>query len=371
MSAATIPFVDLAGQHDEHRAELIDAVSRVLDHGQFIFGEEVEAFEERFAQYSGTRYALGLNSGLDALILGLRTLGIQEGDEVITPPNSYIASSGAIGLLGARPVFADVGQDMNIDPSAIERAVTNKTKAIMPVHLTGRPCEMDAINQIASQHDIPVIEDAAQSITARYRNKPTGSLGDIGCFSLHPLKTLNACGDAGVVTTDDPDIYERLRRLRNHGLKNRDECVEWGYNSRLDSIQAALLLVKFDHVEAMTARRRANASLYQERLAGIGDLLLPVDQEHEFAAYHTFIIRSQKRDALQEHLRIDRIGSGVHYPIPIHLQPAAAYLGYKTGDMPETEKQASQILSLPVHQGLDREQIERVIESIKQYFDAA
>jgi dTDP-4-amino-4,6-dideoxygalactose transaminase len=369
MEIRNVPFVDLAQQNRTLRDEMMEAIGGVFDHGQFILGAEVETFEERFAEYCNLPYAVGLNSGLDALILGLRALDVGPGDEVITPPNSYIASSGAIGLLDARPVFVDVKADYNIDPSTIEAAITERTKAIMPVHLTGRPCEMDTIREIADRHSIPIIEDAAQSITARYKNQATGSLGAIGCFSLHPLKTLNACGDGGVVTTGDPKIYQRLLQLRNHGLKNRDECVEWGYNSRLDSIQAAILLVKLKHIEEWTEQRRTNAKIYQTELHDVGDLILPGDQEHEYSAYHTFIIRTKNRDALNTHLREQGVGTGVHYPIPIHLQEAAAYLGYSPGDFPEAELQATEILSLPIHQGLVQEDLSYVVDCVKSFFE--
>ena len=346
----------------------MEAISRVFDHGQFVYGDEVTEFEQRFADYCGTQFAVSLNSGLDALILALRALGVGPGSEVITPPNSYIASSGAIGLLGARPVFVDVRCDYNIDPLAIEQAITAKTKAIMPVHLTGRPAEMDAINAIAKRHGLPIIEDAAQAIATKYKERLAGALGDIGCFSFHPLKTLNACGDGGIVVTNCRQIQQRIIQLRNHGLKNRDECMEWGYNSRLDTIQAAILNIKLAHVDRWASKRRANALHYKEGLTGVGDLVLPRDQPHEYATYHTFIIRSKRREALKSYLNRLEIHAGVHYPIPIHLQPAADYLGYKQGDMPEAEAQASEILSLPVQQGIDASGIDYVINAIKQFF---
>lgn len=371
MNELSAPFVDLANQHKELREEIMASIAKVFDHGQFVFGQEVELFERQFAEFCGAKFAIGLNSGLDALLLGLRSLGVGPGDEVITPPNSYIASSGAIGLLGARPVFVDVRGDYNIDPNGIEAVITDKTKAIMPVHLTGRPCEMDAINDIADRHGISVIEDAAQAVTAKYKDRLAGTLGDLGCFSLHPLKTLNACGDGGVVTTNDPALYKRISQLRNHGLQNRDECAEWGYNSRLDSIQAAILLTKLKHISKWTAQRRANAHRYIQGLQGIGDLILPSDKEYEFAAYHTFIVRSKLRDKLQSFLNAQNIGAGVHYPIPIHLQPAANYLGYSLGDMPETEAQAAEILSLPVHQGIDASTVDFVIDAIRRFYTTA
>ncbi len=368
MENPPVQFVDLVTQHNEIRDEILKAVEQVFDHGQFVLGEEVTKFEENFANYCGSRYAVGLNSGLDALVLGLRALGVGEDSEVITPPNSYIASSGAIGLLGARPVFVDVGPDYNIDPHRIERAITDKTKAIMPVHLTGRPAEMTEIISISTDHGIPIIEDAAQAISATYRGQHVGTFGAIGCFSLHPLKTLNACGDGGVLVTDDDTILERILQLRNHGLKNRDVCAEWGYNSRLDTIQATILDLKMKRLDGWTTRRRANAHRYIDGLSGVGDLLLPCDKPYEYAAYHTFIVRSKFRNAIREHLQNKQISTGVHYPIPIHLQPAAAYLAYQPGDMPEAETQAGEILSLPVHHNVELDDIDVVIGAIKEFF---
>lgn len=363
-----VPFVDLVSQHAPLREELHRALDQVLSHGQFVFGPEVAEFEKEFASYCGTRFAIGLNSGLDALILALRALGVGHGDEVITPPNSYIASSGAIGLLGASPVFVDVGDDYNIDPTLIENAITPKTKAIMPVHLTGRPCDMDAISAIAEKHALYVVEDAAQSVGARYKEKPTGSLGDIGCFSLHPLKTLNACGDAGIITTDDAELKQRILRLRNHGLKNRDECAEWGYNSRLDSLQAAFLNLKLRHLSAWTEKRRTHAMIYQQELRDLNGIICPSDRSHEYAAYHTFIIRADRRDDLQRYLNQHGIGAGVHYPIPIHVQESAASLGFGPGDMPKTEQQADEILSLPVHQNLSDDDIRYVCLKVRAFY---
>jgi dTDP-4-amino-4,6-dideoxygalactose transaminase len=362
-----VPFVDLPGLHAPIRAEISAVVDKVLRHGQFILGDEVAAFERAFAALCGTRFAVGVNSGLDALVVALRVAGVAAGDEVIMPPNSFVATAAAAGLLGARPVFADVAADLNIDPCLIERTITKKTKAILPVHLTGRPAAMHSINAIAAKHGLAVVEDAAQAVAARYEGKATGALGDLGCFSLHPLKTLNACGDGGVLTTNDEALYRRMVALRNHGLESRDSCAEWGYNSRLDTLQAAILLVKLPHLAGWTARRRIIACRYREALAGLVLLDLPAATEGVEAVYHTFVIQTDHRDDLRRHLADNGIGSAIHYPIPIHLQPAAAYLGYKPGAFPVAERQARRQLSIPVHHGLSDAQVDRVIDVIREW----
>jgi dTDP-4-amino-4,6-dideoxygalactose transaminase len=251
-TALSIPYVNVAAQHVQLHAELLAAVSRVLAHGHFILGPEVSEFEQRFAELCGVRHAVAVGNGTDALVLALRALEIGSGDEVITPPNSFVASAAAIALVGARPVFVDVGADLNIDPEKIEAAITPRTRAILPVHLTGRPAAMDPIMTLARLRGLAVIEDCAQAVMAEYGGQRVGSIGDIGCFSLHPLKTLSACGDGGVLTTGSPVVETRLRELRNIGLKTRDECVAWSGNSRLDTLQAAMLLVKLPHLADWT-----------------------------------------------------------------------------------------------------------------------
>jgi dTDP-4-amino-4,6-dideoxygalactose transaminase len=363
-----VPYVDLAAQHAELKGELLAAVGRVIDSGQFVLGDQVAAFEERFAALTGTSFAVGVNSGTDALILALRALSIGPGDEVITAPNSFVSSASAIAMTGATPVFVDVGDDMNIDPALIEGAVTGATRAIMPVHLTGLPADMGPIMGIAAARGLAVVEDAAQAVTAAYDGRPVGSLGDVGCFSLHPLKTLSACGDGGVLTTDDAQIAERLRSLRNLGLLTRDDAVEWSGNSRLDTMQAAMLSVKLEHLEAWTEKRRANAALYRERLAGIGQVVAPSEGPRARAVYHTFVIQADRRDELQAHLAERGVGTAVHYPRPIHLQTAARGLGYAEGSFPVSERQAGRILSLPVHQGLTEEDLGYVADQIRGFY---
>lgn len=364
----SVPYVHLEIADPAYKAELLTAVERVLSHGKYILGPEVEQFEKRFAEYSGTTYALGVDNGTNALILALLALGIGPGDEVITAPNSFLASASSIALTGATPVFADVRDDFNLDPARLEAAITPRTKAIMPVHLTGRPAPMDEILAIAQRHQLRVIEDCAQAVGARYNGKPVGSLGDLGCFSLHPLKNLSAAGDGGMITTNDPALYSHLLRARNHGLRNRDECDFWSFNSRLDTIQAAMLLTKLERLPEWTEKRRQNAAFYQEHLAKV--VQCPIEREGEYSVYHTFIIQAARRDELLAFLDARGIGSKVHYPIPIHLQKAAESLGYGYGSFPVAEAQAKTILSLPVYPELMPEQLEYVTSSILEFYGA-
>jgi len=363
-----IPYVDIAGQHAPIKAELMEAISEVLDQGQFILGDQVADFERRFADLCGARYAVGVNSGTDALILALRAVGVRQGDEVITVPNSFIATASSIRLVGARPVFVDVREDYNIDPAKIGEAVTPRTRAILPVHLTGHPCDMDPILELADRKNLWVIEDCAQAVMAEYMGRRVGSFGAVGCFSLHPLKTLNACGDGGVLVTNDSELYERLKVLRNLGLRTRDECVSWSHNSRLDTLQAAILLVKLRHVERWTERRRENAQYYQTHLTGIPQVKAPLDVEYTKSVYHTFVIQADRRDDLRRFLSERGVGSSVHYPVPIHLSPAGRELGYPKGSFPIAERQARRILSLPVYPELSQAHLDDVVLSIRAFY---
>jgi dTDP-4-amino-4,6-dideoxygalactose transaminase len=363
-----IPYVNLAAQHRALKGELLAAVGRVMDRGQFILGEEVAEFEGRFADLCGTRCAVGLNSGTDALILGLKVLGIGPGDEVITVPNSFVATTAAVMLVGATPVFVDVGADYNLDPDLLEQAVTPRTRAILPVHLTGRPAAMDHILEVAEAHNLAVVEDAAQAVGAELGGRRVGSFGRVGCFSLHPLKTLNACGDGGVVTTEDPELAEEVKVLRNLGLKTRDDCVTWSGNSRLDTLQAAILLVKLPYLEAWTALRRAHAAFYQEHLREISQVRVPADKPGERAVYHTLVIEAEDRDGLKDYLAREGVGTAIHYPIPLHLHNAARSLGYQPGDFPRAEAQARRILSLPVYPELREEELHYIVSRIRSFY---
>lgn len=363
-----IPYVNIATQHAPIKDELLAAIGRVIDRGQFVLGDEVTEFEHRFAELCGVRYAVGLNSGTDALILALKAIGIGPDDEVITVPNSFVSSASCIALLGARPVFVDVREDYNMNPALVEQAVTPHTRAILPVHLTGRPADMDPILEVARIYRLHVIEDCAQAVIAEYKGKRVGSFGLVGCFSLHPLKTLNACGDGGVLTTDDADLAEQVRILRNIGLKTRDDCVVWSGNSRLDTLQAAILLVKLHYLEAWTEKRRANARFYQEHLEDLPQIQVPTDKPHERAVYHTFVIQADYRDELQAHLDKLGIGTAIHYPVPIHLHKAARSLGYGPGSFPRAERQVQRILSLPVYPELEEAELKYVVDSIRGFY---
>ena len=361
-----VPYIDIVGQHRKLRPELLKAFNRVLDRGDFVLGREVVELEKKFAKYCGTRYAVALNSGTDALFLALKVIGVGKGDEVITVPNSFIASASSIVATGARPVFCDVCPDQNMDSQKLEAVITKRTKAIMPVHLTGKIADMAPIMKVARKHKLFVIEDAAQAIGAVYRNKKAGSFGIIGCFSLHPLKTLNACGDAGILTTNDRELSIRLKQLRNIGLKNRIESDELGYNSRLDTLQAAFVIMKMKYLNGWIAKRIDNAAYYTKRLKGI--VGCPSENKFEKQAYHLYVIQTDKRDELQEFLMGRGIDTKIHYPIPIHLQKAVKELGYKMGDFPIAEQQTKRILSLPIYQTLSKKQLNYVIKTIKEFF---
>lgn len=363
-----VPYVDLGAQHGAISAEIMRTVEKVLARGDFVLGREVVAFEERFAALCGVPFAVAVNSGTDALVLALRALEIGPGDEVITVPNSFVATTAAIVMAGATPRFVDVGDDYNMDPGQLEAAISARTKAIIPVHLTGRPADMAAIMAVARVHDLAVVEDAAQAVLAEYGGACVGSIGSIGCFSLHPLKTLGACGDAGVLTTRDEELYERLTLLRNLGLRSRDDCVLWSSNSRLDTLQAAILLVKMRYVHEWTARRRAHAARYREALGDLPGLELPTDKPHESAVYHTFVIQADRRGELRQCLDAHGVGTAIHYPVPIHLQRAARHLGYGPGAFPVAERQAGRILSLPVSPELRSEELDYVSSVIRRFW---
>ncbi len=368
MIALKVPYVKLSAQHTVLSQELIAVATRIIESGKFILGEEVEKFENCFSQISDSAYCVGVNSGTDALILALRALGVGPGDEVITVPNSFVATTSAIIMVGATPVFIDVGEDYNMNPLLLEKALTSKTKAILPVHLTGRPADMDSILNFAHQNNLFVVEDCAQAVMAEYKGNRVGSLGNVGCFSLHPLKTLNACGDGGVITTRDSHVYEKLKLMRNLGLKTRENAVLWSNNSRLDTIQAAFLLVKMKYLDAWTQKRIDNARYYQKHLDGIKGLRLPVDKSYEKAVYHTFVIQTDRRDELIKYLASQGIETVIHYPRPIHLQDASSDLGYAKGSFPVSEQQAKRILSLPIYPELEQEDLDYIVTTLKEFY---
>jgi dTDP-4-amino-4,6-dideoxygalactose transaminase len=361
-----VPYVNFPAQFADERSELLAITERVFAKGEFVGGGGIESLEAELAALTRNTFAVALASGTDALILGLKALGIGPGDEVITPPNSFIASTAAIVAVGAKPVFADVRADQNIDPAAVEAAITPATRAIMPVHLTGRVADMAPLMATARKHALAVIEDAAQSIASTYDGNPAGSFGDIGCFSAHPLKNLNAAGDAGFLVTNDEQVASRVRRLRNHGLIDRNTAVEWGTVSRLDTLQAEYVRFRLSRLPSVIEKRRANAGRYRSKLAGLPIFNAPC-RNIEFNTFHLFVIEAERRDELQRHLAARGIATGVHYPVPIHLQPAAAALGYERGSMPMCERQADRILSLPIHQYLTDEDIDWTVSAIREF----
>lgn len=362
-----VPYTDFAEQYRQEKPELLRTIDEVLSRGDFVLGKAVEDFEQQFAALCSVPFAVGVASGTDALILALKCLDIGPGDEVITVPNSWVSSASCIALVGARPVFVDVADDLNIDQTKIEAALTARTKAIIPVHLTGRPAPMDEINAILAGRGVAIIEDAAQAVGARYRNQSVGALGQFGCFSLHPLKNLNACGDGGIITCSNSEWAARLRMLRNHGMVDREHVHLWGYCSRLDTLQAAILSVRMAHLAQIETKRRDTAAFYNEHLRPYVVTPEPTPDAHH--AYHTYVIQTKHRDELAAFLKGRQISVKVHYPIPLHLQQAAAYLGYSSGDFPNTERLCRQILTLPVHQYLSEEQKHHVVSAVKEFFE--
>jgi len=362
----TIPFLDLQAPYRELKTELDAAYRRVMESGWFILGKEVAAFEEEFAAYCGVRHCIGVGNGLDALHLILRAMGIGPGDEVIVPSNTYIASWLAVSYTGALPVPVEpVEATCNIDPARIEAAITPRSRAILAVHLYGQPADMDPINEIARRHGLKVVEDAAQIHGARYRGLRAGSLGDAAGFSFYPGKNLGAFGDGGAITTNDDQLAEQVRMLRNYGSREKYVNEVQGFNSRLDELHAAQLRVKLRVLDAWNARRKGLADLYAELLSGT-DLLLPAVPAWAEPAWHLYVVRSGRRDALQRHLQEAGIGTLIHYPIPPHLQQAYADLGHGKGDFPLAEQIADEVLSLPMGPHLAPEAVERVCAVIRE-----
>lgn len=363
----SIPYVDLRRQFDEEKDELLATVAKALERGDWVGGAAVAALEHELSEFHGVAETVCLNSGTDALFLAIRVLGIGAGDEVITPVNSFIASTATIVLAGARPVLVDVLDDQNLDPAAVAAAITPRTKAIMPVHLTGRMADMDKIAALAERHGLAIIEDAAQAIGSRYRGRLSGSIGDFGCFSAHPLKNLNACGDAGFLITQNSALAERIRQLRSHGLVDRNTVSEFGLVSRLDTLQASILSMRLKRLPSVIERRRANAKLYYE-LLDRSYVFLPPCRDYEFNTFHTFVIQVERRDALQRYLHEQGVGSAIHYPVPIHLQPAASELGYRQGDFPVAEEQAARILTLPINQFVTEADVHRIADAVNRFY---
>jgi dTDP-4-amino-4,6-dideoxygalactose transaminase len=369
-----VPLLDLGAQYAPLKDEMQEAVRRVLDSQQFILGPDVAALEMEIARYTGARHAVACASGSDALLLALMALDIGSDDEVITTPYSFFATAAAIARLGARPVFVDIEPaTYNLDVSKIEAAITERTRAIMPVHLYGQCAEMEALMELGRRHNLPLIEDAAQAIGAADHERLAGVMGAIGCFSFYPSKNLGAAGDAGMLTTNDDELADRLRSLRVHGSceKYRHELL--GVNSRLDSLQAAILRVKLPHLDSWSDARRANAVRYDRLFEDAGlteEIGLPFVRENVRHIFNQYVIRVRngRRDALAEHLKRCGVGTDIYYPIPLHLQPCFNYLGHEEGDLPEAERAARESLALPIYPELSDEQQSYVVEMIREFF---
>jgi dTDP-4-amino-4,6-dideoxygalactose transaminase len=359
-----IPMADLRAQYTALKNEIDEAVGRVLENAHFILGPEVAAFEQEFSRYQQAKEAIGLNSGTSALHLALLAAGVGPDDEVITVPFTFIATAAAIGYTGATPVFVDIDPiTFNIDPARIEAAITPRTRAIIPVHLYGQSADMDPILKIARRHGLVVIEDAAQAHGAEYKGRRVGTIGDIGCFSFYPAKNLGACGEGGAIVTNHPEYARKIRLLRDWGSEQKYVHSIKGYNYRLEGIQAAILRVKLRHLEEWTGARQRWAEVYHELLGAAG-VRIPLARPFAVPVWHCYTIRVADRDRVQAELLRKGIQTGVHYPIPIHLQPAYADLGYEAGAFPESEKAAAEVLCLPIHADLTEGQVREVAAAV-------
>jgi dTDP-4-amino-4,6-dideoxygalactose transaminase len=366
-----VPLLDLRAQHAAIRDEVVSEMMSVVDDQAFILGTPVERLEKAVAELSHSKFAIGCANGTDAILLALRALDVKPGDEVVTTPFTFFATAGAIHNVGARPVFADIDPDtFNISPQAAASAVTSKTKAVIPVDLFGQIAPVDAVR--AAIPDLPIIEDAAQSIGASRkigdRTVMAGEAATIGTFSFFPSKNLGGYGDGGMMVTQDEEIANRLKRLRVHGGMKTYYHEEVGYNSRLDALQAAVLLAKLPHLESWSAARRKNAQYYNAAFAGLSDIRTPYLDPANVSIYNQYTLRVSKRDALQEHLKSKGIGNSVYYPLPLHLQPCFAYLGYSEGAFPESEKASREVISLPVYPELTQSQLDEVITAVKEFY---
>ena len=363
-----VPLQDLTREHAEIGAELERALLATSASGRYVMGPEVEAFEKDLAGRLGVRHVISVGSGTDALFLMLAAVGVADGDEVITSPFTFFSTAASVSRLGGKPVFVDLDPEtLTIDPEAVRAALTPRTRAILPVHIYGQPADLPALQAIADERGIALIEDAAQSIGAAHGDRMCGGWGAGGCFSFYPTKNIGAMGDAGAISTDDDAIAARVRRLRVHGSDDAVRYPEIGINSRLDTLQAAVLLAKLPRLDAWTARRRRTAARYDEAFAGL-PLRLPARREGAASVYHQYTVRTPERDALRAHLREKGVGSGVYYPVPLHLQPCFEDLGHAPGAFPVAEAAAREVLSLPVFPGLAPEEVEAVVEGVRSFF---
>jgi len=372
-----VPPLDLQAEFREIRPEFTERARRIFASGRYILGAEVNEFERNFERFIGTQYAVGVASGSDALLLSLMAFGIKEGDEILTTPFSFIATATAIARLGAKPVFVDIDPDsFNLNAALIKRKITKKTRGIILVHLYGNPCQMDGIMSVAKRYDLFVIEDCAQACGATFRGKQVGSFGDFGAFSFYPTKTIGAMGDAGAITTNNKELYEKVKRLHLHGEEKRNNSsrsylhAAIGINSRLDEIQAAVLNVKLKHLAKWNQARRKAAERYDKLIlrAGLAMIEIPKPNSAGKTVYHQYIIRAPKRDQLLAHLCSLGVSAGIYYPIPLHLQPCFRYLGYRRGHFPVAEQASREVLSLPLYPQISSREQNHVISSLSKFF---
>ena len=365
----TVSFLDITRQNESHRAELDAAITDVINSGRFILGENVASLEREVAAFSKASFAIGLASGTDAIHLALRACGVKRGDEIITSPFTFVATAEAIGYIGATPVFVDIEPNtFNLSANLIERKITKKTKAILPVHLYGQPADMVTIMALAKQYNLKVIEDSCQSIGAEFDGKPVNSTSDAGCLSFFPTKTLGCFGDGGMVVTSDPQVADEIKVLRGHGSRKTYYYELVGYNSRLDELQAAVLKVKFQYLDLLSSSRRKNADYYFRRLGSLTGITLPHIHPKAKHVFNQFTIRTSRREALLAYLKEKGIGAMVYYPLSLHLQSAFAFLGYKPGSLPESEKAQTEVLSLPIFPEIKEEELDQVCSAIESFF---
>lgn len=364
-----VPLLDLKKQFAEIKNEVMPAIEAVCESQALCLGPAVDKFEKEVAQYCGVKYALGVSSGSDALLVALMSLGIEPGDEVIVPSFTFVATTGAVARVGAVPVFVDIDEDsFNIDPAKIEEKITSKTKAIIPVHLFGQVAQMKPIIEIANKYGLAVVEDAAQSIGAKQDGISCGNFGDFGCYSFYPTKNLGAFGDGGLLVTNDENLYDIAKMIRNHGQSATYEYQLIGGNFRLDGIQGAVLSVKLKHLDNWSQKRRDNAAVYDKAFANIDDIKTPMIEQNNYSIYNQYTIRTSRRDELKQFLQENGVGCAVYYPYPLHLQKCFAKLGYKQGDLPNTDKACLEVLSLPIAPELSGEQLDYVVKTVRRFF---
>jgi dTDP-4-amino-4,6-dideoxygalactose transaminase len=363
-----IPLVDLKANYDSIKGEIDSIIKQTIDNSSFIMGAPVKEFDKNWAEYCNSQFSFGVANGTEAIRLSLLALDIKQGDEVITSPNTFIATTEAISAVGATPVFVDIDESTyTINPDQIEEKITERTKAIIPVHLYGHPCDMEKIVEIARRRNIKILEDCAQSHGATFKGKKTGTIGNISGFSMFPAKILGAFGDAGAIITDNERLAEKINLLRNHGRFSKYEHLQEGFNSRIDALQANILNVKLKHLDNWIEKRRQLANKYKEELLEV--VTCPREKDWASHSYYMYVIRTEKRDELREFLEKNEISCQIHYPIPLHLQPAYKHLNYKEGDFPITEKVANEILSIPLYPELTEEQQNYIISKIKEFFE--